>query len=178
MTNDAFEMKPIGQLGLQACVFSPPLGLRQTGADDVGQLGQLEGLVQEVVSAFLHGRDRLGHATKTAYDNRDDLWIAVEREAQHRHSVTAVGQTQVDDNRVEGEAPKTGHCGFGVGCLGDRKTVSLQRFGQQLPQVAVVLDDDHRGTSRFAHRGSGTQAATRALAFPMSGWYAKQVSCR
>ena len=104
--------------------------LLERGVQHARHLRERKRLDQEIDGAALDRVDRVGDAAKAGDHDGANLRVERQRLVQHVHAVR-VGQPQVDDHRVVGEAAQPFDGVLAVGCLGDGKPVGLQRLGHQ-----------------------------------------------
>ena len=148
----AVEAETIVQLRPQLRVFMAQPALADAVVQHLCELHQLERLDQEVDGAVLDRLDRLFDAAEAGDHDRPDLGIARQRCLEDVHAV-GVGQPQVDDQAVVGEAFEAGHRIGAVQRLGDREPLGFERFRDELTQIGFVLDDEHGALFVLIHRG-------------------------
>ncbi len=123
LADDVVEAVAIAQLRAQFGVLLPQAPLVDAGRQHARQLRQLERLDEEVDGAALDRGDGFLDAAEPGHHDGEDLGVARQRGVEDVHAV-GVGQPQVDDQGVVGEAFQPLERVRAVGRLGDGEAVA------------------------------------------------------
>ena len=151
--DDVVEAEAVVQLGPQLRVLDAQAPLGDAGVEHVGELTELERLDEEVDGAALDGLDRFLDTAEAGHHDRLDFGVAGERRVEHLHAV-GVGQPQVHDERVVGEAGQPLGGVGGIGGLGHGKSLGFEGLGDEFTEGGFVFDDENGRGRCLCHNGS------------------------
>ena len=162
--DDVVEAEAVVQLRAQLGVLLPQPPLLERRAQHPRQLRELKRLDQEIDGAALDRRDRVVDAAEAGDHDGADRRVQRERFVEHVHAV-GVGQPQVDDQRVVGEAMQPFDGVGAVQRLGDGEAVGLEAVDDHLAKAGFIFDNEHGRTrtidNTVSHGTSGAKGLWR-----------------
>ncbi len=142
LADDVVEPVPVAQLRPQLGVLLAEPRLVDRRCQHAGEMGQLHRLDEEVDGAALDRRDRFFDTAVTGHHDRHHFRVAGEGGIENLEAV-GVGQLQVDDQAVVGEAFETVLRVGPGGRLGDGEAFLRQMFRDDGTQLVIVFHDEH-----------------------------------
>ena len=142
LADDVVEAVAIAKLCAQLGVLLAEARLIDRRCQHARQVRELHRLDEEVDRAAFDCGDRILDAAESGHDDGDDFRITGHRRVEDVEAV-GVGELQVDDESVVGEAfQPVERIGAG-GRLGDRESLFRQMLRNDFSEIVVVVDDEH-----------------------------------
>ena len=142
LADDVVEPVPIAQLRAQLGVLLAEPRLVDRCCEHARQMRELHGLMRKSIAPRLIAATASFDAAEAGHHDRHDLRVAGEGRVEDVEAV-GVGQLQIDDQAVVGEAFETVQRFGAGGRLRDGEPFLRQMFRDDGTQLVIVFHDEH-----------------------------------